>query len=84
MIVGTIGPINREWLRFAAAILPDDASETQRIEMRRAFFAGVHWMMDMNLQVGDKSISEQDGIKTLSEIADECDDFFQLLRKGKV
>lgn len=34
--------INEKWKSFEAAVIPRNAPQVQRIEMKRAFFAGFH------------------------------------------
>ncbi len=43
-------PIEHGWEGFAAAVLPANASDVQRIEMRKAFFAGAAYLFTLQMQ----------------------------------
>ncbi|SAK63343.1 hypothetical protein AWB80_02854 [Caballeronia pedi] len=42
-----------EFARFAKANIPEDASESQRLDMQRAFFGGVLIMMNLHQGICD-------------------------------
>jgi hypothetical protein len=70
--------INEEWLEFSAKIFANiDPSSAQREEMRRAFFCGAHVMLTNAYNIGDESISEDDGVRYLEERLLECGEFFK-------
>lgn len=46
--------INDQWHFFAKVVLPAHCSETQRREMKRAFFAGADVMLNAPINIVDK------------------------------
>ncbi len=52
--------VQHAWLGFAKAIDLDDASEVQRREMRRAFFAGGWSLLDMLMKLFDDTGNPDD------------------------
>jgi hypothetical protein len=45
--------IAEQWLEFSAMVLPDTVSDVQRVEMRKAFFAGFHASMMSHVEVAE-------------------------------
>jgi hypothetical protein len=65
--------IEDEWNGFAARVLPKDAPQIQRQEMRRAFFAGVHISL---LGLSDLSAGDEDrAIEALEDMHRQCREF---------
>jgi hypothetical protein len=52
-----------------------EPSKTQRVEMRKAFFAGAWALFNMMEQIGEPEISEQQGVDHLESIKVECRSF---------
>lgn len=77
------GKIQRDWESFAAAVLPPGAPDVQRREMRRAFFGGAWAMLCEVRRIGDDSVSEEDGVKALDDIAKECEGFRDAVVGGR-
>ena len=50
-----------EWTRFAGRVIPLDASDIQRTEMRRAFYAGAIAVIDITsaIEIGRASCRER-------------------------
>jgi hypothetical protein len=77
--------VSEMWNIFAKQVMPDGASATQMIEMRRAFYAGafaIHTAQTVG--VGDDSVSEEQGMAYLSAVDAELRAFFDAIQKGEV
>lgn len=72
--------IASEWNKFEKAVMPPNAPAVQRKEMRRAFYAGVWAMFQVAKELGEDSVSEEEGVKTLEEIEAECMEFMKQVR----
>lgn len=75
--------IQEQWEQFSALVLPPDLSAIQAQEMRRAFYAGVQAMINIQWEIGDESISEAAGVQMLEGIHDECRRFALEIANGK-
>lgn len=69
--------IESEWNKFEKAVMPKDASTLQRVEMRRAFYAGAWMMLQAAKELGDESISEDAGVMALEAMEAECIEFMK-------
>lgn len=67
--------IGESWRLFERFIIPKDAGEVQREEMRRAFYCGAESVLRINWNIGDKNMSEDAGIAILNGLRDECEAF---------
>ena len=67
--------IEAEWNNFEKAVMPKDASTLQRVEMRRAFYAGVWAMLQTAKELTDESTTEEEGAMALDAIQAECMEF---------
>lgn len=63
--------IEAGWRSYATEVLPPDASNVQREECRRAFFAGALTAFAAYVEIGDESITEAEGLARLDALADE-------------
>lgn len=70
------------WQSYAEQILPADAPDVQRIETKRAFYAGAVHIMSINWGIGDDSVTEVAGVATLEAISQELLEFGELIKKG--
>lgn len=68
-----------EWADFAAKIIPANASDVQRVECRRAFYAGAQSMfvcvtgqLDAGTEPTDADMIYMDSLQ--AELKDFCDD----------
>lgn len=66
--------LGEAWESFAEAVMPPDVPDIQIQEMRRAFYAGVWFLLGHLSDVAD-DFSEQDGATRIEEIHQECLDF---------
>lgn len=62
------------WDDFAARVLPEDAPEVQRVEMRRAFYAGVASLLITQKKLAD--LTDDEGAAALDKIEREYTAFF--------
>lgn len=72
-----------EWESFEKVGVPRNAHETQRLETRRAFYAGALSMLSLVQRTGDPGVSEEDGVAILNAISGELLAFNEELRKGR-
>jgi hypothetical protein len=52
--------IARQWDMFSTLVIPADAPQIQRIEMRRAFYAGFEGALKVAWEIGETSVTEND------------------------
>jgi hypothetical protein len=74
--------IQEQWNLFEVLIVPKNAHQVQRQEMRRAFYAGAEAMMRIQWQVGEESISEDAGVAILEGCRDEMQRFAMQVQNG--
>lgn len=67
------------WNAFAAAVLPVNASQLQREEMRKAFFGGFSECFAIVQHVSEK-LPEEEAAALLGRLNDELADFVKRLR----
>lgn len=75
--------IREAWTDFATAVIPAGASEVQRVEMRRAFYGGAWAMLTMFMAIGTDEVSEDDGVRWLEEVKQECEAFTRDVTAGR-
>jgi hypothetical protein len=73
--------IEQEWQEFEKKIMPKNAPEIQRKEMRRAFYAGAWTMLKLVQSLGADGIPEEDAIGVLEEVDKECIEFLSQVGK---
>ena len=74
--------VEAEWTGFAAMVFRNmDISDTQRREMRKAFFAGAWALFNMVEEIGEPGISEQEGVDHLEAIRSEILEFKSTMMK---
>jgi hypothetical protein len=76
-------PLMKAWESYQSQVMPHDAGHSQRVETRRAFYAGAQAVLQMALAIGEDSVSEAQGIILLETLKRECEAFVDLIRKGK-
>lgn len=67
--------IQQEWEGFSASVLPKNAPQIQRDEMRQAFFAGAWTVVCQTIRIGEDDVSEQEGIDQISRVRAEIEEF---------
>lgn len=73
--------IAEQWLEFSAMVLPNNVSDVQRTEMRRAFYAGFHSALSSARGLAD--LEESEGVKRLQAWQDEAAQFGERIASGK-
>lgn len=63
--------IEKEWRDFAAHVLPADAPEVQRREMRRAFIAGISCGCNMIDAIARADLPELEEGRVLQSLSDQ-------------
>ncbi len=77
------GTIREDWESFATAVLPSNASAVQRREMRRAFYGGAWAALTLMVDLGEPSVSVDEGADGLDRLLRECVAFNDQIRKGE-
>lgn len=75
-------PIRDAWQTYDRDVVPKDAGDVQRLETRRAFFAGAMALMQINNFIGEDSTPEQVGLVFLNAINAELRDFAAGIGRG--
>lgn len=75
--------IAERWAEFAANVLPASAPAAQRVEMRRAFYAGFESALTAGLDIADESGDSDDiGATMFQRLHDECQQFAAAVAAG--
>lgn len=69
------GTIEAEWRSHQANVLPSSAPKIQIDECRLAFWAGAAAVFKLIADLGDNSVSEEDGCKTMDALQSELRNF---------
>ena len=64
------------WASYEREVVPASASEVQRVETQRAFYAGAASVLTIVEGVGDERVSEDAGVAILTGLKDELGAFF--------
>ena len=76
--------VAEQWDQFARAVLPKDAGETQRREMRRAFYAGAQGVMfGVIAALTPSGDAEEGDVQMLQELHDELSEFGEKVKAGR-
>lgn len=70
------------WDEFWRMIKPPNPSQVQLTETRRAFFAGMAAMVDVNYKIGHPSVPAEEALKYLERLQAELKDFARSIGKG--
>ena len=76
--------IEKKWLEFSGMVMPEEAGQTQRTEMRRSFYAGAASLFETitrSLTPGQEPTDED--IAMLQGVHDELKAYFEALRRGE-
>jgi hypothetical protein len=76
--------IARAWEGFDYCVVPADVSNTQRSEMRKAFYAGAEALMTVLRHIQDGSVSEEIGVRILEAVNQELFEFCEKVKKGDI
>jgi len=71
-----VASVAESFATYRAGVLPAAASDVQVLECRRAFYAGVYYLLMGSLfALGDESTPEDDAIAQLEALKAECEAF---------
>lgn len=74
-----ITSINDRWKHFEKSVLPKEAPDIQRQEMKRAFFAGFSLCLDiMCIEISE--LEEDDGVKEIQRLRAQIEGFTEAVR----
>lgn len=76
-----LNTIDAQWRTFERLVMPEEASDLQRREMRRAFYAGFESALMMNLRVAAES--EDAGVAMLEGLHQEARMFARDVATGR-
>ncbi len=76
--------IDSMWEAFAETAIPKAAHPTQRQEMRRSFYAGVHAALMLGVEMAEESGDDDDlGAAMMQGVEDECLRFMMDVAAGR-
>ncbi len=77
--------IEEQWENIGKRIIPPTASEVQRREMRKAFYAGAIVMLRLVQDMGREDVSENEVLRRFDELVLEAKDFVDdvLITEGR-
>lgn len=64
--------IGEGWESYRAGVVPFDAPAVQVRETRKAFYAGAWAALNLLLELGRDSLSEDEGARALEALHEEC------------
>ena len=67
--------LQRNWQSFEAVIIPPDAPQVQRDEMKKAFFAGCTIALGVTFALGNSDLSEEAASLLLEGMREEIEAF---------
>lgn len=75
--------LSQAWATFERMVLPDSAPNDQRREMRRAWYAGVDWMLNSIIgELDEESEPTADDLAYMESIHAELVEFAQRIQRG--
>ena len=75
--------VEQMWVDFWQHVAPPHCEEVQRQEMKRAFFAGCHVMLQTVKGIGSEVVSEDAGVAYLERLEAELRRFQRAMIDGK-
>ena len=76
--------IAQQWTTFEATVLPAAAGRVQRMETRRAFYAGFHAALMCGVEMADESGDDDvAGVAMMQALHQECSAFARDVAAGK-
>lgn len=75
--------MQEQWQSYKREVLPSNAPAVQVQECRRAFYAGALAAFTTYQELGDDSVSEDEGVKVLADLIEELSDFGRFVREGR-
>jgi hypothetical protein len=75
--------VEESWRSYRLRVIPPDASRTQLLECRRAFYAGAHGLLRGILGILEPGAEATDAdLRTMDSIQMELDEFYAQLKAG--
>lgn len=71
------------WESYRREVLPADAPDIQVQECRRAFYAGAKAVVAIVTEIGDDSVTEDQGLDILTGLHEECRTFVADVMRGR-
>lgn len=71
-----------DWTDYDRNVLPRGAGAIQRIETRRAFYAGAFAAIEVMKRIGDDDVSEDQAIAMMQGLSDEIETFRRNVGEG--
>jgi hypothetical protein len=78
-----LNTIQEQWEQFSTLVIPKNAPDIQKQEMRRAFYAGVQATLRIQFEIGNSSITEVAGVAMLEGLHEECQLFASAVARGE-
>jgi hypothetical protein len=75
--IDKIQTVEQFWSDYARLVLPTDASAVQRIETRKAFYAGFHTMLAICIRIGEPDVSDQEAMDALTRLKAESESWIR-------
>lgn len=79
----SIPTVAQLWYEFSHRVLPPTAPEIQRIEMRRAFYAGFYGCITASVEIADQCQGHSAAL-AFQTLDDECRLFAQAVQDGRM
>lgn len=76
------GKLREEWESYRRDVMPKDAGHSQKLETRRAFYAGAAAFYKLVYGIGDRKVTEDQGVAVLESLADELQRFGDGVKSG--
>ena len=67
--------LHNHWIVFEELVIPSNADNVQRSEMKKAFYAGFAQMYEVTMSLGSKHVTESDLHDMMSGLSGEIGDF---------
>jgi len=75
--------IREEWEDYAANVIPPGANYVQRVECKRAFYAGVVAVLSTLHQAGGKDVSAEEAVEMFQILMGECEQYAKDVAEGR-
>jgi hypothetical protein len=75
--------IAQMWLAYLDDVVPKGAPQVQLQETKRAFYAGVKAALGILTEIGDDTISEDQGVAIIEAMHEECRAFINDVLEGR-
>jgi hypothetical protein len=67
--------VAHHWNVFSRTVLPRDVSPVQFVEMRKAFYAGVAYLLDDVIAIANSDDDDDTGARQLAAVREELESF---------